>query len=107
MTDESTGFDPYETVLADLKAKRDQLDQAIAAIEAVRSGRPLAGADAGAAPGSMAPMTGPGAFLGMTIPTAAKKPLPRGRHPPQPPKIATPFRDSRKTISMERGGAVL
>lgn len=33
MSVESQGFDPYDIVLADLRAKRDQIDQAIKAIE--------------------------------------------------------------------------
>jgi hypothetical protein len=44
MTAESTFSDPYEAVLADLRAKRAQLDQAIAAIEAIRAGQPIPGA---------------------------------------------------------------
>ena len=43
MSAESTYSDPYEAVLADLRAKRAQLDQAIAAIEAIRSGTPIPG----------------------------------------------------------------
>ena len=38
MSDETAGIDPYEAVLADLHAKRDQIDQAIAAIEGLRLG---------------------------------------------------------------------
>jgi len=37
MTDESQGIDPYEVVIADLKARRDQIDQAIASIESLRA----------------------------------------------------------------------
>lgn len=74
MSEESQIVDPYEAVLADLKAKRDQIDQAIQVIEAVRAGAP-----APASPKSMlsgqidAGVDGPGAFLGMTIVDAAKK----------------------------------
>lgn len=72
MSAESKGLDPYETVLADLKAKRGQLDTAIAAIEAVRSG--VATATPPAAPAE-APdnVDGPGAYLGMSIVDATKK----------------------------------
>ncbi len=73
MSNESEGFDPYAVVLADLRAKRDQIDQAIQAIESVR--------------GNAAPMRGSGQmstaaeivkndagiFLGMSIAEAAKK----------------------------------
>jgi DNA-directed RNA polymerase delta subunit len=70
MSTESQGLDPYDAVLADLRAKRDQIDQAIQAIEALRGGAPVAGTKA--ALGSN-PTEGPGAFLGMTIPDAARK----------------------------------
>lgn len=80
MTVESQGFDPYDAVLADLRAKREQIDQAIQIIEAVRGG-------AGASP-AVGPNTpqgggidGPGAFLGMTIPDAAKSLLAARRRP--------------------------
>jgi hypothetical protein len=36
MAEEPTSGDPYDVVLADLKAKRTQIDQAIVAIEALR-----------------------------------------------------------------------
>jgi BMFP domain-containing protein YqiC len=39
MIRESLGFDPYEVVLADLRAKRDQLDQTIKLLEAQRGRR--------------------------------------------------------------------
>ena len=38
MAEETTSGDPYDIVLADLRAKRAQIDQAIAAIEAIRGG---------------------------------------------------------------------
>lgn len=89
MSAESTGFDPYEAVLADLRAKRDQLDQAIAAIEATRSGggAPVAGSLQG-----NAPVDGPGAFLGMSITDAAKKLLAARRQPLKNPDIAAAFK---------------
>jgi hypothetical protein len=70
MSTESEGFDPYAVVLADLKAKRDQIDQAIQAIESVRSGIPLTRTN------PMAPESAPndaGAYLGMSISDATKK----------------------------------
>lgn len=90
MSAESQGFDPYEAVLADLRTKRDQLDQAIAMIEAVRSG----GATAGVQPSGSgsAPAEGPGAFLGMTIVDAAKKLLATRRQPLKNPDIAAAFK---------------
>ena len=71
MTTESQGFDPYEAVLTDLRAKRDQLDQTIKLLEAQRSGgaRPTAGEQSN----QNASFEGPGAFLGMSIADAAKK----------------------------------
>jgi len=59
----------YEAVLADLEAKKQQLEAAIAAIRmiAIQSGNaPLGGPGGG---------SGPSAFLGMSIPDAAKKHL--------------------------------
>lgn len=71
MSDETEEFDHFEATLADLRAKREQIDQAIQALEALRlsfgtpSGRPR-GPEA-------FPSEGPGAYLGMTIPEAAMK----------------------------------
>lgn len=90
MSAESQGFDPYEAVLADLRAKRDQLDQAIAAIESVRGGVP--GAGQGTPGGNPVPAEGPGAFLGMTIVDAAKKLLANRRQPLKNPDIAAAFK---------------
>jgi hypothetical protein len=72
MSTESKDFDHYAIVLADLKARRDQLDQAIQAIESVR----LGGAAATSVPTSAAPtdnQLGEGAFHGMSISEATKK----------------------------------
>lgn len=90
MSEESRGFDPYDAVLADLKAKRDQIDQAIAAIEGIRGGASPAGAAkaVSAEPG----LNTPGAFLGMTIPEAAKKLLTHKRQPMRNPDIAAAFK---------------
>jgi hypothetical protein len=71
MSTESEGFDPYAVVLADLRAKRDQIDQAIQAIENVRSGVASVKGNSPAAPEN-APNDA-GAFLGMSIADAAKK----------------------------------
>lgn len=80
MSEETSGIDPYEAVLADLYAKRDQIDQAIAAIESLRSGAPMGGVRspmaAAANGGKPSPGTeadGPGALLGLSIAEAAKK----------------------------------
>lgn len=94
MSAESTSFDPYEAVLADLKARRDQLDQAIEAIEAIRGGASVSGV--AVPPG--APAEGPGAYLGMSISDAAKKLLAARRQPLRNPEIAQAFK---------RGGLVL
>lgn len=69
MSAESEIIDPYEIVLADLRAKRDQIDQAIQAIESVRgSAAPTKPNGAAVASDAAA-----GAFLGMTIADAAKR----------------------------------
>jgi hypothetical protein len=71
MSTESDGFDPYAVVLADLRAKRDQIDQAIQAIESVR-GNAGAGVNSQPSEAASAPNDA-GAFLGMSIADAAKK----------------------------------
>jgi HB1, ASXL, restriction endonuclease HTH domain len=101
MSVESTIPDPYELVLADLRAKKAQIDQAIAAIEALRKGNPTAAISAvGApsnAPGSQS-LEEPGAFLGKSIVDAAKMLLAAKRQPMRNPDIAAAFK---------RGGLVL
>jgi hypothetical protein len=67
--------DPYAIVLADLKAQRDRIDQAISMLTALRSGGvPVAMATSGgpASPGGEIEETA-GMYLGMSIPEAAKK----------------------------------
>lgn len=88
MAVESMGFDPYEAVLTDLKAQRDKIDQAIAAIESVRSG----GGNQSGGPAQNIGVDAPGAFLGMTIPEAAKKLLAARRRPLRNPDIAAAFK---------------
>ena len=95
MSADSTPSDPYEAVLADLKAKRAQIDSAIAAIESLRSGVQMAGVGAltvGAQVREGTPTEGPGAFLGLTIPEAAKKLLAARRQPMRNPDIAAAFK---------------
>jgi hypothetical protein len=75
--------------LADLKAKRDQIDQAIAAIEALRGPSTIPGAQKN---GSATSADGPSAFLGMTIPEGAKKLLAARRQPMRNPDIAAAFK---------------
>lgn len=74
--------DPYAVVLNDLRAQRDKIDNAIAAIEALRGHADGAMALAKSAQGHGAAIIraeGPGAFLGLTIVDAAKKLLARER----------------------------
>ncbi|HZL40242.1 MAG TPA: winged helix-turn-helix domain-containing protein [Pseudolabrys sp.] len=91
MPAESTTFDPYDTVLADLKAKRDQIDQAIAAIEAVRGGGVLPSI-AGGGEGPNIAVDSPGAFLGLSIQEATKKLLAAKRRPLKNPEIVAAFK---------------
>ena len=67
--------DPYEFVLADLRAKRDQIDAAITAIEALRGGSALTAPSPAASNGAPDGVLDGSAFLGMTIPEAAVKAL--------------------------------
>lgn len=95
MSDETAGIDPYEAVLADLHAKRDQIDQAIAAIEGLRSGAPAAqksATPAGNHGGANNGVDGPGALLGLSIAEATKKLLAAKRQPLKNPDIATLFK---------------
>lgn len=76
MSTEQRPADPYETVLADLKAKRAEIDQAIAVIERVRG---TIGATETSAIALKSANNGDqiegNAFFGMTITDAAKKVL--------------------------------
>lgn len=83
-------FDAYDAVIADLRAKRDAIDNLIAGLEAARAG--------GTAPASpLAPVTNqngggsieePGAFLGLSIPDATKKLLAAKKRPMNNAEIA-------------------
>jgi len=101
MSAESTPSDPYEVVLLDLRAKKEQIEQAISAIEAIRGNGPST--SSGRSPSvsnsqASASLDSPGAFLGMNIVDAAKKLLAAKREPLRNPDIATAF---------QRGGLVL
>jgi hypothetical protein len=99
MPDESQKIDPYETVLADLYAKRDQIHQAIAAIESIRGGSTfmppsggLGGGNSNGGKTSNGAMDGPGALLGMSIVDAAKALLTSKRTPLKNPEFAALFK---------------
>jgi hypothetical protein len=72
MSTESMESDPYAVVLADLKAQRDRIDQAIQAIESVRGGTGHTASPAASPRAPDAPM-GDGAFHGLSISEATKK----------------------------------
>jgi hypothetical protein len=72
--------DPYEAVLADLRAQRERIDHAIQAVEMARamknSGSTVPPVPAGAPKvdtGASSQVIENGAFFGMTIPEAVKK----------------------------------
>ena len=66
--------DPYEAVLADLRAKRDQIDQTIELLTALREGRtPAPQAPATEQPVETVSADTTGMFLGMSIVDATKK----------------------------------
>lgn len=94
MPSESATSDIYAAVLADLKAKRAQLDTTIATLEAIVGGALLPGiAPPPASAESQQPVSeGPGWLLGMTIPEAAKKLLASRRQPMRNPDIAAAFK---------------
>lgn len=91
MTSPPGALDPYESVLADLRAKRDQIDHAIQTLEALR-GAPVA-PRAESAPVHVGPSDhGPGAYLGLSIPEAAKKLLQREKRALTNSEIASSLR---------------
>jgi hypothetical protein len=95
MSDETARIDPYDAVIADLYAKRDQIDQAISAIESLRSGTasgPRSAVPAGKHGHANQGVDGPGALLGMSIAEATKKLLTAKRIPLKNPDIATLFK---------------
>src|ERR1039457_6810453 len=73
------------------KAKRDQIGQAIAAIEAVRGGAVIPCIVGGGAGPNIA-IDSPGAFLGLSIHEAAKKLLAAKRQPLKNPDIVAAFK---------------
>jgi hypothetical protein len=80
MTSENPFPNPYDAVLNDLRAKREQIDQTIRLLESLRGGDGQHAAAEAAAPdaASIEKMrqineNQAGMFLGMTIPDAAKK----------------------------------
>jgi len=72
MTSDEKPQTAYEIVLADLRAKRDQIDQAIAAIEAIGG---VAATAVGRPPSVSGVGVQPGMFHGSTIADAARKVL--------------------------------
>jgi len=92
MPDESGIPNSYEVVLADLYAKRDQLNQAIAALEGLTGKLPSAtGASASGVPREEA--SSGHDLLGMSIVDAAKKLLAAKRKPLRNPDLAALFKE--------------
>ena len=94
MSMESQVIDPYDAVLSDLRAKRDQIDQAIAAIESIRSGGPAPVRDSTSSNGGQNNngATGPGDLLGLSMVEAAKKVLAARRRPLKNSEILEAFK---------------
>lgn len=97
--------DPYEAVLADLRAQRERISIAITTLEALRTGKPMPRTDISHIGSGQTgqksenrPEMGPGAFLGMTIPDATKKLLTTRRQQ---------MRTADITAELEKGGLVL
>lgn len=72
MTDDPVGRDPYAEVLADLRLKRDDIDNLIRKLETMRGGSPASAAETVAKTDSDGAHQS-GSFLGMSIAEAAKK----------------------------------
>jgi len=82
MAEETTSGDAYDLVLADLKAKRDQIDAAIAAIMAIRAaGTPTNQPVMRTSETPAALTVKAGAFFGMSIAEAAKQLLDMRKKP--------------------------
>src|SRR2546430_8646508 len=80
----------YQTVLADLRRKRDELDKAIAGIEIILGLTPSGGAALGAAAANGEPAeVRPDSFFGMSIANAAQKYLLMVKKPQTTPEIAS------------------
>lgn len=78
MNETPSPVDPYDVVLADLRAQRDRIDSAIAALTALRGGGGATIKPSGAVPEvsqSGSGDIGPGALLGMSIADATIKVL--------------------------------
>lgn len=92
MPEESGISDPYDLVLKDLYAKRDQINGAIAAIEAMRGQGSTASGTTST--GAQKPEADIGHdLLGMSIVDAAKKLLAIKRKPLRNPDLATLFKE--------------
>lgn len=93
---------PYDAVLADLRAQKERIDTTIALLESLRTGgasAPVARSSAAQPqPKETGKDMGPGAFLGMNIPDATKKLLEMNRRPMQTTEIVR---------ELERGGLML
>lgn len=92
MSTESKDFDHYAIVLADLKAKRAQIDQAISAIELIRGGA-MSPAPSVPTSGGQEDTGDSVDFLGMSIPEAAKKLLKSRRKQMTNSEILAALRD--------------
>ena len=79
MADQAIGSDPYEVVIADLTAKRDQLDNLISTLVAFRAAPgsalfgPMSIPSTSAIPDVENSVVGAGDFLGLSIVDAARK----------------------------------
>lgn len=105
MTEESDRIDPYDAVLAVLRAQRDEIDKAIKLIDAIRGAALAAAAprDSLMTTGG-GPNEGRGAFLGMSIVDATKKLLSTRKEALSNEEIAAALRAG--GIVMESGDQV-
>lgn len=102
MSDLPPQGDPYEAVLADLRGKIAQLQQAVAAIEAIRAGQPLP--NQGDSAGSQSPVgtqVTAGMFHGMSIVEAVKQLLAMRKKPMGTQEIMEAIREGGVVFSTD------
>lgn len=105
MAEDATGGDAYSIVLADLRAKRAQIDSAIAAIEALSGVNPPSNQSvAGDQNGTKGTQIVPGMFHGMSIAEAVRQLLTMRKKPMGTGEITTALQEGGVVFSTDTPG---